>query len=53
MLFPTFLKLEGRRVLLVGGGPVAAGKLRGLLDAGAEVSVVAPAILLEIAVPAL
>src|SRR6187549_2125188 len=49
MLFPTFLKLEGRRVLLVGGGPVAAGKLRGLLDAGAEVSVVAPAILLEIA----
>lgn len=49
MLFPTFLKLEGRRVLLVGGGPVAAGKLRGLLEAGAEVSVVAPAILLEIA----
>jgi len=36
-------------VLLVGGGPVAAGKLRGLLDVGAEVSVVAPAILLEIA----
>jgi siroheme synthase-like protein len=49
MLFPTFLKLQGRRVLLVGGGPVAAGKLRGLLEAGAEVSVVAPAILLEIA----
>jgi len=49
MLFPTFLKLQGRRALLVGGGPVAAGKLRGLLEAGAEVSVVAPAILLEIA----
>ena len=49
MLFPTFLKLKGRRVLLVGGGPVAAGKLRGLLEAGADVSVVAPAILLEIA----
>ena len=49
MLFPTFLKLQGRRVLLVGGGPVAAGKLRGLLDAGADVSVVAPTILLEIA----
>ena len=52
MLFPTFLKLEGRRVLLVGGGPVAAGKLRGLLDAGAEVTVVAPAILPAIAAAA-
>ena len=49
MLFPTFLKMEGRRVLLVGGGPVAAGKLRGLLDAGADVTVVAPAMLAEIA----
>lgn len=48
MLFPTFLKLEGRRVLLVGGGPVAAGKLRGLLDAGAAVTVVAPQVLPEI-----
>ena len=48
MLFPTFLKLGGRRVLLVGGGPVAAGKLRGLLDAGAAVTVVAPEIVSEI-----
>lgn len=48
MLFPTFLKLGGRRVLLVGGGPVAAGKLRGLLETGAVVKVVAPRILLEI-----
>ena len=48
MLFPTFLKLGGRTVLLVGGGPVAAGKLRGLLDAGASVRVVAPDIRQEI-----
>jgi len=48
MLFPTFLKLGGRQVLLVGGGPVAAGKLQGLLDAGARVTVVAPAIVAEI-----
>lgn len=49
MLFPTFLKLGGRRVLLVGAGPVAAGKLGGLLEAGALVTVVAPEVRPEIA----
>jgi siroheme synthase-like protein len=49
MLFPTFLKFGGRQVLVVGAGPVAAGKLRGLLDAGARVKVVAPAMVPEIA----
>ena len=48
MLFPTFLKLGGRTVLVVGAGPVAAGKLRGLLDAGAVVKVVAPEVHAEI-----
>ncbi len=41
-IFPVFLKLAGRRVLVVGGGPVAAGKLQALLDAEADVTVVAP-----------
>ena len=41
-VFPVFLKLEGRRVLVVGAGPVAASKLRPLVDAGARVTVVAP-----------
>ena len=47
-LFPVFLKLRGRRVLLVGGGPVARGKLAGLLEAGARITVVAPEVRPEI-----
>ncbi len=41
-LFPAFLKLAGRRVVVVGGGPVAASKLAALQAAGAEILVVAP-----------
>jgi len=37
-----FLKIEGRRCLVVGAGKVAEGKIRGLLDSGALVQVVAP-----------
>jgi uroporphyrin-III C-methyltransferase/precorrin-2 dehydrogenase/sirohydrochlorin ferrochelatase len=43
-LFPIFLRLAGRRVLLVGGGKVAAAKLAALRAADALVTVVAPAI---------
>ena len=42
VLFPLFLKLAGRPVVLVGAGVVATEKLRHLLDAGADVTVVAP-----------
>ena len=48
-VFPVFLKLAGRRVLVVGAGPVAASKLRPLVDAGAVVTVVAPEVVDEIA----
>ncbi len=41
-LYPVFLKLHGRDVLVVGGGPVAASKLAALTAAGARVRVVAP-----------
>jgi siroheme synthase-like protein len=47
-LFPAFLRLSGRRVVVVGGGPVAASKLAALVAAGAEVTVVAPEIVPEI-----
>jgi len=43
-LFPLFLDLRGRRVLVVGGGDVAARKVTALLDAHAEVAVVTPAL---------
>jgi uroporphyrin-III C-methyltransferase/precorrin-2 dehydrogenase/sirohydrochlorin ferrochelatase len=42
-IYPTALRLLGRPVLVVGGGPVAARRAKGLLDAGARVTVVAPA----------
>src|SRR5579871_4139059 len=48
-LYPLFLKLGGRQVLVVGGGPVALGKIRALLEAGAVVTVVAPEVMPEIA----
>lgn len=43
-LYPVALVLAGRRCLVVGGGKVAHQKVRGLLDAQADVTVVAPEI---------
>jgi precorrin-2 dehydrogenase/sirohydrochlorin ferrochelatase len=42
-LFPTFLKLAGRRCLVIGAGRVAEDKIESLLLAEADVRVVAPA----------
>ena len=39
-LFPIFLRLEGRKCLVVGAGRIAATKASGLLRAGARVVVV-------------
>lgn len=43
-LFPMFLKLPGRRVVVVGGGEIAAGKIAGLLQAEAKVRIISPAL---------
>lgn len=39
-LFPMFVKLAGREVLVVGAGAVAEAKIRSLLDTGARIRVV-------------
>jgi len=40
--YPVFLDLKDRPVLVVGAGKVALRKTRGLLEAGARVTVVSP-----------
>jgi siroheme synthase-like protein len=41
-LFPMFVKLQGRTVVIVGAGPIAEGKIPGLFAAEATVRVIAP-----------
>jgi precorrin-2 dehydrogenase/sirohydrochlorin ferrochelatase len=41
-LFPMFMKLSGRLVVVIGAGKVAESKIPGLLAAGASVRVIAP-----------
>lgn len=48
-LFPVFLKMKGRKCLVVGAGEVAESKIEGLLASEAEVTVVAPEAKPEIA----
>lgn len=46
---PVFLRFDDRRVVVVGGGRVAAAKLPALIAAGARVTVIAPSVVPEIA----
>jgi len=48
-LFPMFVKLAGRKCLVVGGGRVGEGKVEGLLASGATVVIVAPKVTEQIA----
>ena len=41
-MYPVFLKLNGRKAVVIGAGPVAERKIGPLLDSGARISVVAP-----------
>src|SRR4051812_15198344 len=47
-LYPVNLRLRGVACLVVGGGPVALGKVRGLLEAQAAVTGVAPDVVPEL-----
>ena len=47
-LFPMFLKLAGRRCLVVGAGGIATAKISSLLESGARVTAVAPRAIEEV-----
>lgn len=42
VFYPMFVDIEGRRALVVGGGPIATEKVEKLLDHGAAVRLVSP-----------
>ena len=41
--YPVMLEVRQRRCVVIGGGSIGEGKVRGLLDAGAQVEVIDPA----------
>ncbi len=47
-LYPVALRLRDRPVLVVGGGPVAARKVRRLLDCGAQITLISPQVVVEL-----
>ena len=46
--YPVFWEMQERPVLLVGGGNVADEKIHNLVDAGAQVTIVAPDLIPEV-----
>ena len=48
-LYPLGLRLSGRKVIVVGGGAVATRRVRGLVAAGAAVTVISPEVSDELA----
>ncbi len=47
-LYPVFLKLAGKKCIVVGGGPVAAIKVKKLLESKADVTVISPVLTKEL-----
>lgn len=41
-LYPIFVEMKGRRILVIGGGHVSAEKVRGLLAGEADITLVSP-----------
>jgi precorrin-2 dehydrogenase/sirohydrochlorin ferrochelatase len=52
MSYPVMLCVAGKKCLVAGGGPVAERKIRSLINAGADVHVVSPALAASLAGPA-
>src|SRR5512141_3143633 len=42
--YPVFLDIEGKRAVVIGGGPVAHRKAASLIEAGAAVTVISPVV---------
>ena len=40
--YPIFLNLEGKRSVVIGGGPVAEGKIAKLRESGSQITVISP-----------
>lgn len=46
--YPVFLDIAGKPVVVIGGGNIALQKIEGLVDAGADVTVISPDVLPDI-----
>ena len=48
ILYPIFLKLEGKTCKVIGGGEIGTQKVKSLLDAKADVTVISPSVTQEL-----
>ena len=46
--YPVYLNLKNRRVLIIGGGEIATGKIPALLESGAKIEVISPLVTEEL-----